>query len=459
MIRILHHHLRRGGVTRVMEMASRVLSDAGEQVVVYSGEPPPEAFPEGVRVRVLPALRYGETFDADGASSLSETLRRETRAEDVWHVHNHSLGKNPSVTAAILDLARQGVPLVLQVHDFAEDGRPANLSRLRNGLPAGVRELYPVAPHIRYAVLQDRDRRILRVAGVPESQVVVLPNPVESPAPLAPPRHPPETILYPTRGIRRKNPGEFLYWAWRFRDSMAFATSLTPENPREKAFFAPWVEMADRLGVSVRWGVGMEGRSFRSVMEEADACITTSVGEGFGMAFLEPFAMGRTLVGRDLPEMTRSFRADGMDLSVLYDEVPVPEEALDAAFWPRATAAVGRWRAAMGLEAEVAPHDLRRAWVREGWIDFGKLDETAQRAVLARRISDLPGPELLGVDRRPPPEPNRTVVRKAYGTEGYGDRLRALYAGLEPAGPVAYADAEKVRDGFSSLSDLTLLRV
>ena len=443
----------------MMELACRVLRDAGEGVTVYSGEPASDAFPEGVDVRVWPELGYRDGFDAGAARSLARALRRETGIGDVWHIHNHSLGKSPVVTAAILELARQGVPLVLQIHDFAEDGRPANLARLRRELPCGARGLYPVASHIRYAVLQDRDRGILAAAGVPEAHLAVLPNPVEGAAPLAPPRTPPETVLYPTRGIRRKNLGEFLFWAWRLRGAVEFSTSLIPENPRERAVFDSWVEMAKTLGVRVNWGAGMDGRPFREVVEAADACLTTSVAEGFGMAFLEPFAMGRAVVGRDLPDITRGFREDGIDLSGLYDTLPVPVDALDEAFWPRAARAVNGWRSAMGLETDATTSDLRRAWVRENRIDFGILDEIAQRHVLARRVEELPGPEHLHLDRESPIVSNQAGLRERYGEEGYCKRLRRLYAGLGTAGSVQAADADAVRDGFSSLSALTLLRM
>ena len=42
-------------------------------------------------------------------------------ADTVIHVHNHSLGKNVSLPGALQVLAGHGYPLLLQIHDFAED--------------------------------------------------------------------------------------------------------------------------------------------------------------------------------------------------------------------------------------------------------------------------------------------------------------------------------------------------
>ena len=49
---------------------------------------------------------------------------------DLWHIHNHCLGKNPSLTQAVSHLAEDGNPILLQPHDFAEDGRPSNFNCL-----------------------------------------------------------------------------------------------------------------------------------------------------------------------------------------------------------------------------------------------------------------------------------------------------------------------------------------
>lgn len=455
MIALIHHHLRRGGVTRVMFSHARILRDAGEKVVLYSGEPSPEPPPEGVELRMLAELAYGPTADPASVQTLVDTFAG-LGEDTVLHIHNHSLGKNPAVTAAVAELARRGARMVLQLHDFAEDGRPANLQSLLQALADPEHSLYPHGPHIQYAVLQARDRDILLGAGLPAERVTLLPNLIESPDDLPPPATPPRTVLYLSRGIRRKNIGEFLLWAQTRGKDMQFATSLIPENPAERPVFDQWTALAEQLRLPVRFGIGMKsGTSFTEVVSAADACITTSVGEGFGMSFLEPFLMNRPLFGRDLPDITAGFKADGIRLDGLYETLPVPTGLLDPEFWPRALQTVRNARATVGLNTPVLLPDLQAAWVQSGQIDFGRLDELAQAHVLRSGFRpDLPvstDPALI--------QRNRTLLREHYNAATTLRRLQTLYARTAvAAAPLDWLPPARIRDAFSNLHHIRLLR-
>ena len=70
-------------------------------------------------------------------------------------------------------MAEEGERLLLQIHDFAEDGRPDNFTVLRESSRP-----YPMADHVHYALLNSRDRQFLTRAGIPETQVHALPNPI-----------------------------------------------------------------------------------------------------------------------------------------------------------------------------------------------------------------------------------------------------------------------------------------
>ena len=121
---------------------------------------------------------------------------------------------------------------------------------------------------------------------------------------------------------------------------------------------------------------------FNQVVSSADACITTSVGEGFGMSFLEPYLMNRPLFGRDLPDITAGFNSDGIRLEGLYNTLPVPLDSLDPDFWPRAHHTVNRYRATLGIPSPLDLPALQTAWVTAGQIDFGRLDETVRTRLL-----------------------------------------------------------------------------
>ncbi|MCC5843562.1 MAG: glycosyltransferase family 4 protein [Verrucomicrobia bacterium] len=455
MIALIHHHLRRGGVTRVMFSHARILRDAGETVVIYSGEPSPEPLPQGVELRILPELAYSQTADTEAVETLVQHFR-SVGDETLLHIHNHSLGKSPAVTAAVAELARGGTRMVLQIHDFAEDGRPTNLNSLLRALPDPGHTLYPHSPRIHYAVLQARDHKILLDAGLPPERVSILPNVIEFEADLTPPASPPRNVLYLSRCIRRKNIGEFLLWAKTCGKEMDFATSLIPENPAERPVFDRWAALAHDLKLSVRFGVGMNpNTSFNQVVSSADACITTSVGEGFGMSFLEPYLMDRPLFGRDLPDITAGFKTDGIRLDGLYETLPVPLDALDPDFWPRALRTVNSYRATLGCHEPLAPAALCAAWVADEQIDFGRLDETAQAHVLRGGYApDLPRNTDPGLRRH-----NRAILQTRYNPATTLTRLRELYARTrtDPA-PPAWLPPARIRDAFSDPARIRLLR-
>ena len=454
MIRLVHHHLRRGGVTRVMVKTAEILRDAGHEVEILSGETSPESLPEGVGFQCIPGMGYHDPDTPTDADALTQTLSGVSKEGDIWHIHNHSLGKNPAVSDAWVRLAEQGERVVFQPHDFAEDGRPANLDVLRKQFPGFPDRLYPIGANIQYAVLQERDRGVLDSAGIPAEHIHLLPNPVAKEF-FAEPQRPAKRILYLTRGIRRKNIGEFLYWAKHLGDDFEVATSLLPENPTEKKIFDAWELFAEQQNIPVTWGIGAEGRSFKEVVEWGDVCMTTSVGEGFGMSFLEPYAMGRSVVGRDLPDITAGFKQDGVNLGHLYSTLPVLADALDPEFWPRAESTIHTWQTTMGCTKRVTEKDLKNAWIVDDHIDFGRLDEQAQQAVLTSGATSTTKLSFSDTEQH---LTNATQIESAYASEPYLKRLEDLYSSIEVGGEVAQASGNKLRDAFLDLKSVYLLR-
>ena len=145
-ILISHFHLQTGGVTRVIEHACTALVSAGHRVLVVAGEPPQQPLPEGAGFAVVPALAYEERRPAVGPSQLAAELEATALKclgglPDLWHVHNHCLGKNLALPGALLELAQRGRRLLLQPHDFAEDGRPGLYARLLGEIGGGIKRL------------------------------------------------------------------------------------------------------------------------------------------------------------------------------------------------------------------------------------------------------------------------------------------------------------------------------
>ncbi|WP_296900158.1 hypothetical protein, partial [Thiohalocapsa sp.] len=403
---------------------------------------------------------------------------------DIWHLHNHSLGKNTALPGAVLRLARDGQHLLLQPHDFAEDGRPLLYARLRRDLADGdvgrlSALLYPLAPQIHYAALNRRDRDFLAAAGVPQAQLHTLPNAVSlGPAPdsgSAEHGHAQQRRadgqrlwLYPTRAIRRKNLGELLLWAALAGEEDRFATTQAPQNPQEVPAYRRWVALSAELGLRMAFEVGAGGRPFPALVADSHALVTTSIAEGFGLAFLEPWLLGRPLAGRDLPEITADFTATGVQLPGLYDRLLVPLEWLDSSRLRSVfeTAATQRAAAFGWAVADAA----ERAWqhvLHDDMIDFGRLDEPAQEEVIRRLRHDPAArgelrPQALTVSADAALiDQNRAIIAAHYSVQGYGEHLAAIYAAVAAAPPsptFAAADGAALLARFLAPERLWLLR-
>ncbi|QDS98006.1 glycosyltransferase family protein [Adhaeretor mobilis] len=423
---ILHHHLNPGGVTRVVENHLRALGtvpDNGElQVLLLHGgrcqDWPLERLQESLPFQISMNTIEGLDYDLTGtkpSEALGQRIARKLASEQftpentLLHWHNHSLGKNASTPLAVTHLATQGYRQLLQVHDFAEDFRPSNYRYLLRKLGEGDAEqlaarMYPQSTGIHYAVLNGRDRAVLAEAGIERSRLHFLPNPVAGPpldddadearrmvneklAISAEKRF----VVYPVRGIRRKNLGEFLLWSTACRDAH-FLVTLAPQNPAERASFDRWSALAEELELPCTLGVPSTAElAFGEILAASDALLTTSVAEGFGMTFLECWLVERDLLGRDLPEITQDFTCAGLDLSQLYETLEIPTQWFDR----------GEYLSSMSLLMAEAysgfgvvpttPEELREqlaSLIDHPTIDFARLPSSLQASVIRQVHQD-----------------------------------------------------------------------
>jgi hypothetical protein len=461
-VAIVHYHARPGGVTRVVERAVESLGDRAN-CLFFTGEAARGETPLQKKIRVFPNLGYSTDKKFQTLELLKRTRGAFAGEPDLWHIHNHSLGKNPALTQEVTSLAMAGQKILLQIHDFAEDGRPdnyRNLGKLKN-------RLYPVASHIHYAALNKRDFAFLRGAGIPEKNLHLLPNAVSplSTMKLETRNLNPETPLfvYPCRAIRRKNICELLLWSALMPDAK-FAITLAPKNPEVKAIYDAWVTFARELELNVEFDAGAK-LPFEEMIAKADALITTSIAEGFGLAFLEPWLANKSLTGRNLPEITADFAEHGLDLSSLYNRLPVPLVSnhwkIQDEFFQTLEKMLRASREAYGRAwNDELLEEAKAALVQDGCVDFGILDETMQRTII-RAVKNDPSliAAMLG-DSKPVVTKNRTVAETAYGSEAYGDQLFSIYETMltAKAGSVTYADSEKLLDEFLQPQRFNLLR-
>lgn len=458
-VAFVHYHARPGGVTRVVE---RAVDSLGDRVhgLFFTGEAARGETPLQKKIRVLPNLGYSTGQKFQPLELLKHARGAFGGEPEVWHIHNHSLGKNPALTQEVTSLAMAGQKILLQIHDFAEDGRPdnyLNLGKLKT-------RLYPVAPHIHYAVLNKRDHRFLLASGIPEENLHLLPNAVSPLPPSQSLKSKAQSLfVYPCRAIRRKNIGELLLWSALMPEAR-FAVTLAPKNPEVKPVYDAWVEFAKKLELNVEFNAGANA-TFEEMIAKADALITTSIAEGFGLAFLEPWLANKPLTGRNLPEITADFAEHGLDLSALYNRLPVPLVSIawniSEPFFQTLEKTLRASHEAYGREwNDTVFEEAKAALIQDGCVDFGILDEEMQRTIIRAVKRD---PSLIHVqlgDSSAAAEKNRTVTETAYGPAAYGDQLSSIYEKLLAAKPgtIRYADSEKLLDEFLQPQRFNLLR-
>ncbi|MDO9540749.1 MAG: hypothetical protein Q7J98_00295 [Kiritimatiellia bacterium] len=482
-VAIVHYHLRVGGVARVIHHSVQALQERSIDAVVLSGAAPDCEWscPVGV-VEGLDYISHKNVTDR-AARLLADRMKRAAvkalgRSPDVWHIHNHALGKNPALTMAVHHLAAEGQHILLQMHDFAEDGRPALYHRMLNDVAKGDIGIfsaltYPQAPQVHYATLNQRDSCFLRLAGANPAFIHWLPNPVILPADdhslTAVKWEGKRRFLYPTRALRRKNIGEVLLWAVMEKANDSFALTLAPTNQTDRVAYEAWKRYARRWRLPIRFEVGLTSKvSLGSWMRASTAIITTSVAEGFGLAFLEPWLAGRPVMGRDLPEITREFRDTGVQWPRLYNRLEIPLSWIGADNFRRALCrGLKQSRRAYGRPLTSDECDCAYdTAVRKKSMDFGRLNEPLQLAVIDRirsstRLRHRIRPMNLGSGSKDSDVAyNAKAIRKAYGLEQYGTRLMAVYTQLLQSrpGPLSCLSADRLLDQFLASDRFCLLR-
>jgi hypothetical protein len=492
---IVHYHLNRGGVTQVITNHLQSLHERADGlmptrlVLLHGGsrrgfpDDPASRWPRfEVMEKVVPELEYDEGVTSEPqphrlTCKIADSLRGAgCRPNDtVLHIHNHSLGKNLSVPSVLPELAALGYGLLLQIHDFVEDFRPINYRRLQHALSPDAPEqlatmLYPQAPRIHYAVLNGRDQRLLRDAGIESSRLHLLPNPVQSfqsldDRPAARDRLKEKLhisfdsryVLSPVRGIRRKNLGESLLWAAAAPPDTAFGFTLPPTNPLELPSYEHWRKVARELDLPCFFEVGADDAlRLDENFAACDRVLTTSLAEGFGFVFLEPCLAGRAVVGRDLPEITDDFKHEGMTFAGLQARVSIPVEWIDR------NRLIDGYERSFNSTLQAFGQPLRSRLelatgidhgVHDGCIDFGVLTSELQEGVLRKVCRS---PQALDVLRSTNPwlcesiqsrddafrseaECNAGIVNRRFSISVFGDRLVSIYRSIleSPSEPTA----------------------
>ncbi len=464
-IAYLHYHLKPGGVTTVIRHQTQH-RPSGSTSVVVCGTPPPSSFP--APVVTVPGIGYDGTPGTEKpaqsiAAMIDQAINNAFGGSgrcDLIHVHNPLLAKNRQFLDIIRHLQSMGYPLLLQVHDFAEDGRPGAYFH---------RDEYPSDCH--YSVINRRDYRFLLDCGLNPDGLHYLPNSVAAPELTSSMGPASDYILYPVRAIRRKNIGEALLLSLFLHAPIQLFITLPPNSPGDFPAYRIWQQLTAAKALPVRFEMGLQ-HDFTQLLLHARQVVTTSISEGFGFAFLEPWMAGKSVEGRLLPEICQDFTDAGIRLEHLYPQIKVPMAWIDRSRTIRRfQSCCARNRRSFGAaDAESFSQTLVAPLQDADTLDFGMLDEPLQVEVIEKIISDPAkkglflelNPVLAGMDGRSRPDrPIKNNCRRIpenFGHQAVSKRLEHIYGQVLQRPVRHHIDKHRLMDKFFNFNNFNLLK-
>ncbi len=446
----LHYHDRLGGVGKVMnhysDAARRIDGMQRDVIVCHAPDSGGGAFRNRDVISLKKAdyhfFRTARAFHTWTAALFGQ-LRRILDGDDILRPccvvgHNMTLAKNPALSAAFAQCARHyrdcdDMLFFSVIHDFAEEGRVTLMNHMRALQQKGIAVydvLYPKYDNVVYVTLNSRNFSLLQKAGF---RVRLLPNPVEQPlrtckkiesgadghtriartltnyAQKANMRFDPQrpTLFYPVRLISRKNIPEALLLSSFFFDvnlvlggygtshgDNVLARQLLRVAGENRLFLLCDVDAASGEEEKERGG---HFSLFSAMFCYADACISTSVAEGFGYALFDPWMYDKPLIGR-VPLGMRQLK-DPAWLPHLYTSFMIPLSWVDISSLRKQY--YRQLQRCFGPRYYFTdPTDFRKAFfeqITEGTvIDFGYLDWSTQLQLLRRCAQE---PSLIALLR------------------------------------------------------------
>lgn len=421
---IFHYHLNPGGVTRIIEsqIDSLLHSPMVKKICLITGHAEKNDFLENKEVELIvdPVFSYlTETTHTEGKYNfINKRLREICHKNDILHFHNLNLGKNPLITLAASNLAVEGYKVLNHAHDFAED-RPDNFkfleevfSKLTHKKTSDI--LYPNTDNYRFAVLNSFDFDRLKTYGVKTDKCSLLPNPVvfnESKHRFDKKAARKEIveeldfqdeklmITYPVRVIRRKNIGEFILLSILFREKANWIVTQPPKNPVEIEYYNKWKEFCLEENIKINWEAGNRV-DFEKLIRVSDFCITTSIQEGFGMVYMEPWLFETPVTGRNIAMVTTDIKTSGIEFPLLYDHFYVKENQ----------------------ELYTMNVNDQQQLIRDYAHKIGPPDDLVKLNPWLNNLLKLPSQTLINR--------NKKVILTEYSLEKYRNRLDDIYRGF-----------------------------
>jgi hypothetical protein len=435
----VHYHNRPGGVNKVIGQYAKAQAElcakASPQtlfanfIIGKNDSKDGSAFPAG-EMRDVPECDYRVFSTKDVFLNTREVLIHRLMAiiqsgsvpKPLCIVgHNLTLGKNCALSSAFAHCARScehlpdEVRFFSVIHDFAEEGRIDCLKQIYDLQNLGIdiwNELYPKTNNLSFVALNKHNYVLLKKSGF---NVEMLSNPVEiekvklhrvvlkkreafkklirysnsEQVPIDPAL---PTLFYPARVISRKNIIEAVL-VCNIIGKANLLVGKSGSSQEHKALFTKIKRLCLKhkarvvFDCSAAFARRTIENGFPSLLYDvADACISTSISEGFGYAFYEPWINNKYITGRKPVDFSP---VPGMKFPGLYSRMPVPVSWIlidDCArkYYDRLrqfyhVGKVKRFSSFLRFKPE-----FKAAFIKNDAIDFGCLDEATQLNVANR---------------------------------------------------------------------------
>ncbi len=466
-IAFLHYHLKPGGVTTVIQQQMYAVKNDCE-ILVITGEPPKDDFP--FKTIVIPEIGYDQPCHkpqppVKTAQKIIKAISDHWPSGcDVLHVHNPLLAKNRLFLQILSTLSEKNIRLFLQIHDFAEDGRPWVYYK---------DSPYPSDCH--YSVINSRDYDMLVKTGLKKTGLHLLLNMV-TPFKLVPENKlADDFVLYPVRAIRRKNIGEAILLSLFFAKNQTLAITLPPNSPHDWNYYNIWKQFTAEKHLNVLFEASVS-YDFKDLVKSAKQMITTSISEGFGFSYLEPWTAGQMLSGRRLDSIYNDFTSKKMVLDHLYDKILIPLAYIDHKLFFQ------KWKSCVmdnSAKFKILISDTAIDYAYENmtasqYIDFGILDEHFQQQVISyiqtdknvkNRIMEL-NPFLSDFSQTPNNSKNnseiinhnRLIVESEFSQSAYRKRLLSTWQKVIHQTVNHKIDKQILAREFLNLENFSLLK-
>lgn len=384
-VAFVHYNIGgRGGVTSVMRTNIKALLKLHKNVdITVAGAYKRDVIKDHKRVKYIdiPELDIREgrcekyakqdiyDYMRDG-ENIYERLDKELKGYAAVIIENPTIGVHPAATYAYYMFAKRNDELdrktkvIFRIHDFAEDRRGNFIDLLKftgyESLPYWHQIIFPKRENLGFVVINSKDIEKIKGHGIiEESKFFYLPNSVDDDLIEKDARTSKKLrqllirkyrqkkdirfIYYPVRVVPRKNIEEAMFLTslmdyYRSED-YCLLVSLEEHTAEGKRYAKMLKRFVKKHGLRVVIGLNdcvtatrvkekgkLKTFGIGDAYNICDRVITTSLLEGFGMFFIESWFVGKSIIGRDLPNITSDFKNHGINLEHLYSSLFVDKK-------------------------------------------------------------------------------------------------------------------------------------